>query len=950
MSAGKPRRASAGQRLAGAVENGGIAGVLGRHRRLLRPAVVLRLVEQAREELRTSAQESLRLAETARALAQQTGAESAHALALRAKANALWFLNRNQPAVDLYGEAIAIFDRLGEETEVGRTLSSSIQPLIRLGEYARALEGAGRARGIFQKTGDELRLARLDLNVANILHRQDRFAEALEAYERTYQRLLPFKDAEGMGVALHNMAVCLIVLDDFPRALATYGKAREFCEAHGMRGLVVQADYNIAYLYYLRADYSRALEMLRAARQAAESTGDGYHRALCYMDQSELYLELNMNEEAAETAQEAFAGFQALGIGYESGKSLANLAIAQGRMGKTARSLELFSQARARLAAEGNPVWPSLLDLYQALVLFEGGRFAEAGRLGAEALEFFRAWKMTSKEVLCRLLLARVALRTGAPHEARSHCDAAMLLLKNLDAPHLRHQAYFLLGQVEEEEGNFAQARECYEAARAEAESVRSLLRGEELKIAFMKGKHEIYESLVRLWMNPLAGGPRPVEAFACLEQAKSRSLRDLVIAGPPANRREMESELGRQARNLKEELNWYYHRIELEQAGQEAPSSERVRHLEERAHSREKDLLALLREMPVAEAESAGMAQAAALPLEEIREALGPETVLVEYFRVGDGILAAVVSAERLEVVPLAPVRVVQELAQLLRFQFSKFRLGAAYLAACPDVLLRATESHLRRLYQELVAPMEGLLGGRHLVLAPHESLHQLPLHALFDGERYLIDRFTVSYAPSGGIYALCRKRRANAAGPALILGVPDPRAPFIEDEVRELAGSLPNARLLLGAEANRQALEQWGPRSRLVHIATHGRFREDRPMFSSIRLGDGYATLDDLYQLNLPVELAALSGCSTGLSVVASGDELLGLVRGLLHAGARSLLLTLWDVQDRSTAWFMNSFYRLLAERGDKAAALQGAMQELRERHPHPYYWAPFVLIGAP
>lgn len=187
------------------------------------------------------------------------------------------------------------------------------------------------------------------------------------------------------------------------------------------------------------------------------------------------------------------------------------------------------------------------------------------------------------------------------------------------------------------------------------------------------------------------------------------------------------------------------------------------------------------------------------------------------------------------------------------------------------------------------------------------------------------------------------------ECGGAALILGIADPRAPWIENEVREVAATLRGSRLLAGAEASLAALEEYGPESRLLHIATHGRFREDRPMFSSIKLGDGYVTLYDLYQLRLPLELAALSGCSTGLSVVASGDELLGLVRGLLQAGARSLLLTLWDVQDQSTAWFMKSFYRRLAADADKAAALQGAMLELRDRHPHPYYWAPFVLIGA-
>jgi CHAT domain-containing protein len=80
----------------------------------------------------------------------------------------------------------------------------------------------------------------------------------------------------------------------------------------------------------------------------------------------------------------------------------------------------------------------------------------------------------------------------------------------------------------------------------------------------------------------------------------------------------------------------------------------------------------------------------------------------------------------------------------------------------------------------------------------------------------------------------------------------------------------------------------------------------------------------------------------------VVAKGDELLGLVRGLLHSGARSLLLSLWDVQDRSTTELMRSFYTRFGAQASAASALQGAMQELRERQPHPYFWAPFVLTG--
>ena len=117
---------------------------------------------------------------------------------------------------------------------------------------------------------------------------------------------------------------------------------------------------------------------------------------------------------------------------------------------------------------------------------------------------------------------------------------------------------------------------------------------------------------------------------------------------------------------------------------------------------------------------------------------------------------------------------------------------------------------------------------------------------------------------------------------------------------------------------------------------------------MFSSIRLGDSYLSLYDLYHLKLPVELVVLSGCATGLNVIKPGDEQIGLVRGLLQAGAQSMVLSLWDVHDASTKEFMIAFYGELQRGLPKALALQNAMLGLRRKYPHPYYWAPFLLIG--
>lgn len=119
---------------------------------------------------------------------------------------------------------------------------------------------------------------------------------------------------------------------------------------------------------------------------------------------------------------------------------------------------------------------------------------------------------------------------------------------------------------------------------------------------------------------------------------------------------------------------------------------------------------------------------------------------------------------------------------------------------------------------------------------------------------------------------------------------------------------------------------------------------------MFSAIQLGTSRLTLFDLYHLELSAELVVLSGCATGVNFVDSGDEVIGLTRGLLYAGAHSALVTLWNVNDASTADFMGTLYRQLEAGHDRARATRLAMRQLRETHPHPYFWAPFVLIGKP
>jgi CHAT domain-containing protein/TolA-binding protein len=916
-----------------------------------KPETVARLYDEVVRLARVDLRQAERLARAAAWISARIGDEVSRATSLRAVGHVLYLKRKYEPAREHYQAALAIYEHLGMELDVGRTISGSLQTLIYLGRYEEAFAGAQRAQDIFLKHGDHLRLARLDTNMGNILHRQDRFEEALERYQCAYTTFARIgDDPQNVAITLQNMATCQISLNQFHEALETYHKVRAYSVTHQMPLLVAHADYNIAYLYYLRGEYTRAIELYSATREHCHALGDAYHQGLCDLDQSEMYLELNLSEEGAHLARRAFDTFRQLGVGYETAKAVTNLAIASSHHGDTEFALDLFRKARELFMRERNQAWIATIDLYQALLFYQEGRLAEARTLSESAFQFFSPSPLGARAALCQLLLAHIHLDEGHGQEARRVCLSALRKLEQAEAPALSCQAYFVLGSIEEALGAPEAACAAYLKAHERLENLRSHLQADEMKIAFLKDKLAVYESLVRMCLARPPSAANLEAAWAYIEQAKSRSLADLIAFRAhrlPASRK-TRGALVEQVDSLRGELNWYNRTIRLlegQSANLEAPRLEKLRRS---ARDCEQRLVEALAKLRVEDREFANLEAAGSIDLETIRSALPEDAMLVEYYRVGDTFHVCLLSRGDLKIVELGPAPALRRVLQLLRFQLSKFRLGPEYVRTFQQQLLDAANAHLREFHRQLIAPIEQHLKAAHLIIAPHGFLHYLPFHALFDGERYLGDRFSISYTPSASVYYLCSTKAAPPAAGALVLGVPDPSAPYILDEVKAVSSALSNAEVFTGAEATLEVLREKGSQCRFVHIATHGWFRQDNPMFSSISLGDSQLSLFDLYQLNLPAELVTLSGCGTGLNVVVGGDELLGLVRGLLYAGAQGVLVTLWDVNDRSTAEFMKLFYEHLKTNPNKAQAVQHATAEIRKKYAHPFYWAPFVLVG--
>ena len=923
-----------------------------RHPERLTEEVIGHLCGEVVRSVAVDLARSDRLGATCLWMAERLDDPKSKGLALRARANALHSIGDTEAAQRQYDAALQVFTDLDDPLESAITRSSALLNLAYLGRYEEVQQWHRTARQTFVQLQDRLRLANLANNFANTHYRQDLWDLALTSYLEAFSEFLDLGRSENAAICLRNIAVCYISLHQFDEALRVYAHARATCTTLGLPRIALQVDYNIAYLYYLRGEYTRAIQLFQEARRRSSAEGDDYHRSLCDLDQSEIYLELNLVDEAANLARSAESGFRQLQMPYERGKALTFHAIAESRLGFGPQALELLAQGRAIFRREKNQLWLALLDFYEAVVLHRQERTDDAIRKVRHAHRAFVTSKLPSRAVMCELLLARLLMKQQDTDGARQSCHAALKRLLDLSSPSFEHQAYFLLGQIEERIGNRAAALEAYSQSQRRLERLRSQLHGEDLKIAFLKDKQGVYESLVWLTLQETEGPERDSIAFSYIEKAKSRGLAELLSFQAHAlpAKTTTRADLVADVRRLREELNWLYRQVDHQHM--EATTQRNGESPQERAAilRKENALLRALREMQTADLEYSSLQAGGVVDPQLALASVPADTTLMEFFIARNQIFVATNHRHQLHIQPLSTLPKVRELQRHLQFQLQRAQPGGPSKRPSPKLGLRATQSYLQQLYGELIAPVRQHLKGERLLIVPHGLLHHIPFHALMDGDSPLIDQFTISYAPSVGVFHLCASKINHWQDRSLVLAVADERAPHILQEAQAVAKALPNATLLHGEEATEEALQRLGADCRFIHLATHGFFRRDNPMFSAIQLGTNRLSLFDLYELRLQAEMIVLSGCGTGLNAVLGTEELVGLTRGLLYAGARSALVTLWDVNDASAASFMGRFYRHLSQGSPRAEALRLTMREQRLELPHPYHWAPFILVGDP
>lgn len=847
----------------------------------------------------------------------------------------------------------------GKNLEALRTHVGRMSVLLELGLYQEALD-AGQAVLDTLGGGGELDVTptRQQVDLLSALVHQNsggcyeymgRYEEALDAYAVAEERYQVLGETQRLGEILDNRGAILLNLGRGNEALAAHEAAAAVFAEAGLTLSHAKALCNIGEANRQLANYRPSLTAFEQARRLYGSLNALVDKSLLMLDTSNAYLDLNLYPEALAAYQKADALLRNAGMVHDRARALWGMGVALIAKSDLEEAEKALAKAAELFAAAGNAPLLSGVMLDQSMVQEIRGHHNASLATARRALSLVPEKDWSVQRVYAHLRLVDLLLPDVV--EAEPHLLAARRLSERIALPQLRHRLNERFGRLRRLQGNHEEARVLLEAAIDEIERLRGTVTHESMRASFLTDKIGAYEELLKLH---LSGGAKssPRHTFAVAERAKSRALVDLLtgIAKEPAH--PADDALQERIQVLQADLNATYNRLLGTSESEPGPLPD----LRGRAVELEGEISQLrLRTIPAATDPFTF-----SMPSDAWKD-LPADVTLLAYHLVGDEIVAFVGAQDSIRVARnCGSVTAVARLLRQLEVQWDRLGAGWEFVEQHMALLERLTRQVLASLYDELIAPLEPLLdeaagsplvsngSPRKIAIVPHGLLHQAPFHALFDGEHYLIDRFEISYASSATVFSLCQERASRGLEKALVLSVADPLIPAAVEEAQAVARHFPVAEVLDGKEATFAALREKASGYGVLHLACHGMFRADNPMFSSLRLHDGWLPAADVLRLDLSGALVTLSACESARNQVLAGDELVGLARGFLGAGAATLVASLWLVQDETTAWFMESWYAQLRSGVDRAAALRIAQLALKEKFSHPYYWAPFVLVG--
>jgi CHAT domain-containing protein/tetratricopeptide (TPR) repeat protein len=922
------------------------------------------LKDHADRLMRTDTQQCLSVTRLLEDLAEISGNPLHRALGLLARANALSIvLGEYRQAAELYEKAISIYAEQGCLVEQAQAQIGYVFTLGVLGRHAQAHASYEWASEVLRGNTAWFQLARLHVNMAIIHARLGEDSQALALFNEAreaYRQMGIEGEPHWLRIEL-NRAVVLRNLGRFDEAIQASHMAMEKHLELGQAVAAARAEQALAITYFVLGRYNESLAMLDHVREVLVQDGRQRHAMLVELFTSDCLLQLRRFPEVLDKCQRVRQLFGDRGTSYEVGQAILNEASAYIGLGQHQQALQSLEEARRLFEGEGNPVATADADLKIAQVAILEGQAEKGLSLALHCAEIYHKHDLPVWQARALLIAGRGALVLEQWQPAQAYAEEALALAEARRLPDIAFPARHLTGQLAVQAGDLEAGLAAFEQAIQDIESLCGRMMVE-FRASFVEDKERINEDAVDLSLRL----GQPLHALELAERAKSRALLEMLAHRLDLSisvRNPADKPIVEELQDLRAQRDRLYRRMQSGEGYGQRGDSETFLDTRDSQGQRilalESKITELWHRLLIRNADYAREANLWQVRSEQIQPFIEPGTLLLEYYCIRGQFIAFLatgerVSARRLEI----SITQVQQLLQLLWLNLHSVPRSPAGRI---ENLRKNALGILARLYEGLLAPFESEIrqAGR-LIIVPHNALHYIPFQALYDGEAYLCERQEISYLPGANVLRYCQPAAlpATSETPASncnLMAVGHSfhgRLPFTVQEAKTIAGMW-NGEALLEEQATIGELRRRALDCRVLHLAAHGDFRPDNPLFSGLALADGWLTTLDIFNLRLSSALVTLSACQSGRSVVGGGDELLGLMRSFLAAGASALVSTLWAVEDRSTAQLMSAFYNYLSQGQRKDTALRQAqldlMQDSQESaYRHPYYWAPFFLVG--
>ena len=877
-----------------------------------------------------------------------------------------------------------------------------------------AIEKYQSALPLLVAAGDNYRRALTYLSIGAAYFALNEFRTARRYFEETLTLAINLKDRRLEANVETWMGGTLEILGDVTKALEHQQQALKLARENGPRIAEGNALSNIGKIYNDLADWQRALEYYQQALPVFQSLNLVQNQAITLNNIGIAYGQSGEEQKALDYLQQALPLLRSVGNKNSEAYTLLNLGRFYRRMGQYDKALDYDSQAQAIQRETGNRAQSGETLDEIGVTYAADGQYEKALDYHRQSLELQRATGNIRREALVLTNLGNAYNALKQPEKAAEQFTSALAIFHFIDDLASGGMALEGLARAEQKRGNLEDARKYIEQSLAQRETVRSRSGSLELRASYRATIERAYEFYIDLLMQQHAKNPAQgldAEALKASERGRARSLLEQLSEARIDIREGVDPALIQREADVARVLNAKAQR-EMQLKARRG-NNEEIATLRRELGSLEDEYQQVQAAIRKSSPQYSALTQPQPLDLTGIQQQLDADTVLLQYalgeersyvWAVTQNGLQAYVLPKRAEVETVAREVYDSLVARSVVKSLETPAQRRTRIAQADVNFQKAAE----RLGSLILTPANAQLTHKRLVVIADGALQYVPFAALTISTgpyRPLVFDHELVSLPSASAFAVQRQNlKDRPVAPKSVAVVADPvfstndvrlkggtgaiavsepaatriiehlqgtakgqlsipRLPFTRWEADQILAVAPAGASFKAVDFKAsRAIATGGELSkyRYVHFATHGYLDTSRSNLSAIVLSlfdeqgkpqDGFLRAHDIYNLKLPAELVVLSACETGLGKDVTGEGLEGLTRGFMYAGARRVIVSLWNVNDKATAALMQHLYAGMLRSGKTpAAALRAAQIEmLRTRQwQSPYFWAPFVMQG--